>query len=275
VSDLSVFIKAGALFLTNQINTIKVSSLSGILASWIDDGEEVEVDGATINPTGATFEGKRLYAQLNVPRRMIEQGGPEFDAYLRSCITAALADKLDATLGGVLASGTYKPQGMGYAITSGMTSKEAAISPDYQDIVNLESSLNDINFPVRDLAFITNARGRGILRNVTNPGGDPIFKDGKLLDYLAYVSNYISSHAGANSDGNLLLWGCWKDLAILQFGGYDIIVDPFTLKKQAKVQLNINAYFDFKGLRGSSPTSPDGSTEANNYAFSFSSLAIK
>jgi hypothetical protein len=167
---------------------------------------------------------------------------------------------------------------MGYAITTGAETKRNAIVPTYSDIVALEEAVSGLTVPIENYAFITNPAGRRILRKIykdEDAGGEPVYKDGKINDYPAFISNLVSGQAGADGLGNLLLYGNWKDLAILQFGAYDIIADPFTLKKQGKIQLNINAYFDFKGLRGSLPTSAVGQTQPNDYAISFSSLAIK
>jgi len=278
ITEKSVFIQAGALFMPKQIEDVKVPSFSGILASWVDDETEPESDGDEITISGTSFAPKRLYICLDVPRSLLVQGGIEAEMWLRDNITAALAAKVDATMGGIAASGTNKPQGMGYAITTGMDTKQNAIVPTYSDIVALEEAVDGLNVPIENYAFITNPAGRRILRKIykdETAGGEPVFKDGKINDYPAHISNLVSSQAGADGLGNLLLYGNWKDLAILQFGAYDIIADPFTLKKQGKIQLNINAYFDFKGLRGSAPTSATEQTQDNDYAISFSSLAIK
>lgn len=276
IKDESVFVKAGALYLQLGMNDVQVPSLSGILASWADDETDPDSDGDEITIGGATFSNKRLYVCLDIPEKLIRQGGPEADAWLKDNITAALAAKIDATLGGVLSSGTARPQGMGYKITSGFTTKSAAVVPAYSDLIAMEEAVGNIKAPIENFSFITNPAGRGIIRTLQNPAdGSYIFDFRQLLDYPLYVSKEISSEAGSDGLGNLLLFGNWKDLGIVQFGAYDILVDPYTLKNKGKIQLTVNAYFDMKGLRGSSPTSVDESTEDDQYAYSFSSLAIK
>lgn len=275
-SDRSVFARAGSLFLHSPMKNVFIPYLSGILCTFLDDDTEPISDGDPIEISGATFSNKRLYLQLDVPRILIERSGIEFDKYLRGCISAAISDKLDSVIGGVLAGSTNKPQGMGYAITTGLLTKHAAITPSANDLSILEQSLKTFNFPVQDMAYITSPDGRRILRDVQlDPGNtQPAYKDEKICDYPAYISNAISSIAGSDGAGELLLFGNWKNLCIMQFGAFDLVIDPYTLKRQAKIQINCNSYWDVKSLLPAVATSEDGSTEPNNYA-GFASLAIK
>ena len=278
ISEVSVFIQAGARYMPLQTRDIKIPSFSGILAQWLDAGSEPADDGDEITIDGSLYQPKRLYALLDIPYKLIYQGGPEVERWLRDNITAAIAQKVDETIGGVLAATAYRPQGAGYKITTGLDTKQNALVPTYDNIAAMEDELGGLNAPLSDFAYITNAAGRRILRTVfKDPTGNsrPVYEREKLNDYRLFASNFVSNAAGADGLGNLLLFGLWKDLIIAQFGAYIIQVDPYTLKLQGKIQLGINAYFDFKGARGSKATDDGGVTDPDQYAYSFSSLAIK
>lgn len=268
ITEKSVFTEAGALYWPSQSLDVKVPSFSGaenILVSWVADGGEPADDGNNITLSGAAFSPKRIYACLDIPIKLIQQGGVEAEKWLRDCITAAISNKIDSTLGGILASSAIQPQGMGYAVN-----QSNAIAPKYSHIVALEESLGDLNVPLKNLGFITTAKGRRILRKIYKDeaaGGEPVYKDGKINDYNAFFSNQLSNQAGADGLGSLLLHGYFPDLCIVQFGAYDITADPFILKNKGKIQLTINSYWDFKGLRGAK--------DGNDYAYSFAALAIK
>jgi HK97 family phage major capsid protein len=274
VTEKSVFLLAGATYISAGISDIHIPSFSGILVQNLEDGEDPLTDGDAITIGGAILKPKRVYALIDIPRSLLVQSNPDIEKWLEDNITAALALKIDAMIGGVEADDLVKPQGMGYA-----ASIKDVIQPVYDDIVELETSIGSnfggINLPTTSPAFITNSGGRRILRKkyIGNSGTDPVFKDGKILDYPAFVSDAISNKAGSQQNGNLLLFGNWKDLCIVQFGGYEIFVDPYILKKSGKVQLCVNAYYDFKGLRGAQKV--DLLEQPNAYANSFNSIAIK
>ncbi|HLN22110.1 MAG TPA: phage major capsid protein [Bacteroidales bacterium] len=279
ISEKSVFGLAGATFLAAQHRNFKVPSFSGILAQNLETDAEPEEDGATITIGGASFAPKRFYILLDFPMSLLMQGGPDVDKWIMDNISAALSARVDSVIGGITASDVTKGQGMGYAITTGDTTKVNAVSPTYDSIVALEKALGSnfggINIPGSSPAFITNSEGRRILRKVYSGDSntEPVWKNGKLLDNPAFVSDLVSGSAGADGAGNLLLFGNWKDLCVVQFGAYDITVDPYTLKNNGKVQLCVNSYIDVRGLRGTQSTGE--ATQANDYAYSFGAIAIK
>lgn len=278
ITDISVFTQAGATYMPLQVPDMKIPSFSGIMAQWVADGEEPADDGDNIDVSGARFAGKRLYVCLDIPTKILIQGGVESEKWLRESIIAAITARVDSTIGGILAGTANYPAGMGYAITSGSDTKRNAIIPKYSDIDAMEEALSGLHVPISNYGYITSPAGRRILRKIYKDeaaGGEPVYKDGKINDYPAFISDAISDQAGADGLGSLLLFGNWPDLGIVQFGAYDIIADPYTLKRQGKVQLTINSYWDFKGMRGSLPTSTNDQTQANEYAHSFTSLAIK
>jgi hypothetical protein len=49
-----------------------------------------------------------------------------------------------------------------------------------------------------------------------------------------------------------LIFGNWSDLIIGQWGGYDILVDPYTQAALGTVRLVVNCYFDAAAARAAS-----------------------
>ena len=41
-----------------------------------------------------------------------------------------------------------------------------------------------------------------------------------------------------------MIFGNWEELIIAQWGGIDLIVDPYTLKNKGMVELTVNSYWD-------------------------------
>jgi hypothetical protein len=51
---------------------------------------------------------------------------------------------------------------------------------------------------------------------------------------------------------NHIILANWSDLIIGQWGGFDLIVDPYSVAKEGKVRLVINTYWDAKFRRSAS-----------------------
>ena len=61
--------------------------------------------------------------------------------------------------------------------------------------------------------------------------------DPKILEYGAYVSTYAAA--------NDAYFGNWSELVLVQFGGIDIIVDPFTLSTRGLIRVTSLIMLDF------------------------------
>jgi len=273
-----VFSQAGATFLTGLTGTVSIPSFSDATIAW--KGEIAAAVTAGITTSEVLLSPKRLTAFMEVSKLFLIQSGPAAERMLMDIISGATARKLESTILGVAAGSSTQPQGMGYKITTGLDTKANAVVPTYATLVGLESSIDANNALVGNLAYITNAGGRGILKSldkgVNNDTGDMLASETNMVNgYRLLVTNGASAIAGDDDTGDLLVFGNWKDLVIGQWGGYDITVDPYTAAKNGMVVLTINAYFDAKGLRGTAATDNHAATDADDYAISFASTAIK
>jgi len=275
-----VFGQAGATFLTGLTGDVSVPSFSNATIEW--KGEITAAVTAGITTNEVTFSPKKLTAFMEVSKLFLIQSGPAAERMLLDILAAATARKLESTILGVVVGSATQPQGMGYKITTGTDTKANSVVPTYATLVGLESSVDAANAAVGNLAYITNAGGRGILKSidkgVNNDTGDMLCSESNMVNgYKLLVTNGASAVAGDDDTGDLLVFGNWKDLCIAQWGGYDITVDPYTAAKNGMVVITINSYFDAKGLRGTAATDVHGSvtTAADDYAISFASKAIK
>lgn len=280
-----VLAQAGATFLTGLIGNVSVPSYSGTTALW--KGETAAASDGAGTFSDVQLTPKRLTAYLDVSKLFLAQDSVGAERMLLDNIQSAVARKLEATILGVAAGSSTQPQGMGYKITTGGDTAVSAVIPDWGDVVALETAVDTANAANGKLGYITNAAGRGILKSIQKnyvldpslgyivAGSNSLLEGGLMNGYPVYVTNGCSNIAGAAGDGNLLLFGNWADLCIAQWGGYDITVDPYTVAKEGKVRIVINAYFDAKGLRGAAATEASGATQDDDYAVSFASAAIK
>lgn len=272
LTDRLVLVQAGAKFLPGLKGNVSIPSYAGTTVQWKSEVASAE-DGA-----GATGEvllaPKRLTAYLDISKLFLNQDGVGAENMLMENIALAVALKLQAT---ILGTGTVHadyPSGIGYKLNALNDTGVASIVPTWAKMVDMETRVDTGNALAGNLAYITNSAGRGLLKSTpkgTNSDDIMLMSGNEMNGYPVLVTNSAPSNAGAADDGNLIAFANWADLIIGQWAGYDITVDPYTLAKDAKIRLVINAWFDAKGLRGATGT---GAT-LDEYAVSFAAEAIK
>lgn len=270
-----IFNRAGVTFIPNCVGNVSFPSYAGTTVAWKTEVEAAS-DGAGAF-SEVEFSPKRLTAYLNVSKTFLAQDQVSAERLLLQNIMEATARKLEGTVLGVAAGSSTQPQGMGYKITTGADTKANSAAPTWATMTGLETAVDTSNALIGNLAYITNAGGRGILKNVlitTTYGERHLLEGNEMNGYPVLVTNSASAVAGDNDNGDLIVFGNWRDLFICQWGGYDITVDPYTLAGTNQVKIVINAYFDAKGIRGSLATDVHGVTQADYYAYSFASLAL-
>jgi HK97 family phage major capsid protein len=271
LTEKLVLSKAGATMLTGLVGNVSVPSYAGTTAAWATEVEAItETAGAF---SEVNLSPKRLAAVLDVSKLFLNQDSVDAERMLYDNLAGAVARKLESTILGTDQVSATQPQGMGCAITKDTTYLATVAAPTYASIVALETAVDTSNALEGNLAYITNSAGRGILKNTlqsASGNGKYLLEDGELNGYPCLVTNNCSAAAGEDEEGNLLVFGNWKDLVIGQWGGYDITVDPYTVAHKGQVRLVINAYFDAKGLRGKI----DSGSGYDEYAVSFAKAAI-
>ena len=119
-----------------------------------------------------------------------------------------------------------------------------------QRIDNLKKRLSTnwiVSPKFRRLAKKTPALGTGTYQAIWdcgNKGGEGVTvkgigsqEDPKILEYNAYVSTYAAT--------NEAFLGNFSELVLVNFGGIDILVDPFTLSPRGLIRVTALVMLDF------------------------------
>ena len=99
------------------------------------------------------------------------------------------------------------------------------------------------------MGYLTNAKARGKLKQVVKASNTAEFiwdKDG-MNGYKALVTNAVPgtlTKGGSGAVCSAILFADWSKLFIGQWGGLDIIVDPYSLKKKAEIEITALSYYD-------------------------------
>jgi hypothetical protein len=273
LSNYLVLLKAGMRFYENLLPNISYPYPS--LPSVGAKAENDAADDAALSFGSLSFTSKRIPGYVDISKQLIMQGGPDVERYVIQLIIAALASKFESYVLGKAAGSAIQPQGLFYRNTTGTDTKVNAVVPTRAAILAMEKTVDDNNALTGSPAFITSGSGARLLKTTPRESGHDRFllEDGKMSDYPVFFSNNVPNDAGADGLGSGLVFGNFQDLIAVQFGGYNVTVDPFLLAISGKTRITINAFFDCKGGRGTQSTG--AGTDADDYATSFARIAIK
>lgn len=190
---------------------------------------------------------KSAQATTAVTRQMLAQGSEDIEMLIRDDLAAVNALGLDFA---AIAGTGSNNQPRGILNTTGIGSVVGGTdgaAPAWSHIVDLETEVSVDNADIGTLAYLTNAKVRGKLKQTPKVAGQDTFiwgngtgGFGELNGYRAAASNQVPSNltkGGANAVCSGIIYGNWNDLMIGEWGVLEIIADPYTLKKQGLIEL--------------------------------------
>ncbi len=244
--------RAGATILSDLVGDVAIPAQTGsATAYWVaEKGDVTSESSATIGQV--TMRPKTVGAYTDISRKLLKQSSLDVEMFVRNDLAAVLALALDlAALHGSGASnqptGIAATNGIGLVYAggvSGSTDNPNGAAPTWADIINLETEVSIDNADVGMLAYMTNARVRGKLKQTAKYAGTDsvtVWGDGAnpLNGYMAHVSNQVSRALtkGTSTDLSAIFFGNWADLLIGMWGALDILVDTITLSKAGGVRV--------------------------------------
>lgn len=226
-------------------------------AAWSAENPGADISDSNLTLDAVTLAFKSLGASTSFSRQLLFSalsGSYDAEAFIRDDLATVLA--LTADLAGIHGSGSSN-QPTGLLATSGIGDVAGGTNgaaPSYGNIVELETDVAVANAANGSLAYLTNAKVRGKLRQTlenTTSGASYIWKGGltgEVLGYPAKVSNQVSSTLTKGTSTTIcsaIIFGNWRELIMGEFGAIEIITDPYRLKKQAMIEVTSWMFLDF------------------------------
>lgn len=225
---------AGATILSDLTGNIAIPrQTGGATAYWVaENGAPTESQQAFDQ---VPMSPKTVGAFSDLSRRLLMQSSLDVEAFVRGDLATVLALAID--LASMHGSGSSN-QPLGIAGTSGIGSVAGGtngLAPAWSHLVSLETEVAIDNADINRLAYVTNAKVRGKLKQVEKATNTGLFlwADGAqpINGYPAYISNQVSSTLTKGTSSGVcsaIFFGNWADLIIGLWGGLDILVDPYT-----------------------------------------------
>jgi hypothetical protein len=117
---------------------------------------------------------------------------------------------------------------------------------EWADIVNLEREVAVDNADVETMAYLTTPEVRASAKTIEKATNTAQFlwegggANQSMNGYKADVSNQVPKTldpGDGGNDGHALIFGNWRDCLIGQWAAFDVVVDPYRLKKQGLIEV--------------------------------------
>lgn len=239
--------KAGATFLTGLVGNLPLLKGGSFTASWVAEGSAVSFTKEAF--TKATMTPKNLMVAGAISKQLLNQTNNLAERLIRDELVKAIAHGLQsAAING--SGANSQPTGiLNYVGIGSVVGGENGASPDWPDIVNLESEVAVDNAEFANTAYLTNAKVRGKLKQTlksSNVSGY-IWEGGEMNGYPAHVTNAVPSNLDKGTSTGVcsaIIFGSFSELFMGMWGGLDIIVDPYTRADYNEIKLVLNQFAD-------------------------------
>jgi HK97 family phage major capsid protein len=180
---------------------------------------------------------KTIGALSRLTRNILLQSSIDIEQFIRNDLAQVIALGIDSAAISGTGSGN---QPTGITNTSGIGSVALGTNgaaPTWDSIVNLETEVAIDNADLGNLAYLTNAKGRGKLKRTekfATTNGSPIWEVDRLESYVngyrAVASNQVPSNLTKGSGSNLstIIFGNFNDLIVGEWGAFEIKVNEFS-----------------------------------------------
>lgn len=244
-----VLARAGARFMTGLQGNIYWPEFSGANVFWEDENAEAK-DGAGEFSKGETYKPLRLTAYVDISKQLLVQENTSVEAYIRQAIAVAIAQKIEQTAFSKNKGVANTPDGMFHTLDANI---KGAMT--WEQIVAMETKADTQDALFGNLSYILHpalvGKAKTKVKDASGAGGF-IFTgngDGQLNGYRALRTNNLPSGLGEGSDEFGIAFGNWANYFLGQWGGIELLVDPYTQALMGTVRLITNSYWNMGFIR--------------------------
>jgi len=244
--------------LTQQMGVQVLTGLNGNLdfpkqtskstANW-----EGETDAAAeTEPTfgKVSLTAKRLAAYTEFSLQLGYQSSLDVENLVRGDLQRAIALAVDAAV--INGSGSGQPTGILTLLLAGNTVAGGTNggAPTWDNIAELEGKVATQNALLGSLGYLTTPGVKTKLKTTKIDAGSGQFVWGvnsmELNGYSAGVSTQVPSTLTKGTGTNLhaIIFGNFNDYLLGQWGGLDLVVDPYTKATEGMRRVIVNSFWD-------------------------------
>ena len=186
-----------------------------------------------------TMSPKRLGASSSYSKQLLMQSSLDVENLIKNDMLTQIALKIDA----IAVNRILNETGVGLVEIG-----DNGGAPKWEHFVALESEIAMANADVNRMRYIINAKTQGYCKTTPKIDGYPqfIIEQNQINGYGFKVSNQVPSNLtkGDGTDLSAILFGNYADLIIGFWGGIDLIVDPYSKKKEGLIEIVADQFYD-------------------------------
>lgn len=244
-----VIARLGATILGDLVGTLPIISTGDFTAGWLAEAGVGSVTKFTVGSGDMTPH--RNFVAGAVTKDLLRQTSKDVEALIREKLLNAHATLIDTA---AIAGTGSSNQPTGILNTSGIGSVAIGTNGGnltWAKVVALETAINNDNANRGKLGYLTNAKVWGALKSIEKASNTARFlldDNGRLNGYKVDWTTLVPSNLtkGTGTGLSALIFGNWEDLWVGEWGGIDLVVDPFTLATTAEIRFVLNAWNDVK-----------------------------
>lgn len=211
--------------------------------------ENAQADEGTILFDSVDMSPKRLPFLVEYSKQLLLQGSIDVANMVQDDVIKGLAVKME----NACINGAGSPAVTGLLNINGIGSVVGGpngAAPDRDDIIDLETEVAIDNADLGSLAYLTNTKVRGKLKKTKTDSGSGIFVWGagnELNGYNVGVTNNVPSDLDKGTSTGVcsaLIFGNWNEMVIGQWGGLDVMVNPYSKDDYGLIRLTASMYYD-------------------------------
>ena len=261
--------------LTGNVDFPKFSDTS----APTEQGETAAADELSPATSKMTLSPERLPVVAEITKQLLRQQGPDVEAWLRNFLAFRIASRMDAMA--INGSGSSnQPEGVLNASGTGdvnIGTNGGALT--WPLVLEFFSNVDTADADQGRLGFLTTPGVKYHLMQVekaSNTAQFVLMDPGEsLLGVPFRTSTNVPStltKGTLSGTGHAAIYGNWSDLYVGQWGGIDVLVNPYSKDDTGIVRINVDTFYDVAVARAASfsicdeidissqPTPPKGAT---------------
>lgn len=231
--DKIVLTDMGAVFLSDLTSDIEFDRQSSeVTFSWKAENDDADETG--IQSDKVTMKPKRLTGEVVLGYQLINQSSHDIEMKVRNSILYGQGRAFD--MAGLVGTGTGN-EPLGILNQTGIGSvTTGALS--WGKVVDMETAVANDNALEGSTGYIFNTAVKGSLKTTEKAANTAryLMENNELNGYKTGVTNF--------SPANTLTFGNFRSLMLGQWGGLQMIVNPYTLSKKAQLSIVMHFWGD-------------------------------
>lgn len=248
--------KMGARTLTGLLGNIAIPRITGgATAYWLPETGGVSPTDQAFGQLGLV--PRRLVGDTAYSKELLIQSSLDIESFVREDLMTVLALEKDrAAINGLGAAG----EPVGILNTTGIGTTTFGGAATWAKIIDFETQVANANADVGQMGYLTSPNTRGKLKGIQKAANLGFIWENGNEPGVGSVNTY-RAEATKQVPLDKVLFGNWSDLIIAEWSGIDVVVDPFSQKKNGLVEVTLTLWTDI-GVRH--PGSFCISTDAGN-----------